>query len=223
MTVHRISKPPIVAPERALRSEASRFHAQLQFANKTAPKQPRFAPVSTDGGGPGLPSLYPGGNSAMRQSWSFAPVHHDGERPAQVDQGPVVQDGWERAILDEQQRRAQRQDGWERAISDEQQRRAEAAAAEAAEELAALEAAADAAAAEYARAAAEAFALEAAAGVAALRAANAAPEEAAALEFAANMAALEAETAAAEASALEVAANVAAAEYTSAVVAASAK
>jgi hypothetical protein len=115
MTVRRISKPPIIAPERALRSEASKFHDQIQLAKKTA-KEPRFATVSADGGGRnlGLPSLYLGDNSAMRQSWSFAPVHHDvaadvetQNRPADVDQGPVVQDGWERAITDEQLRQAE--------------------------------------------------------------------------------------------------------------------
>jgi hypothetical protein len=176
MSVHRISRPPIIAPERAQHSEAEKFHNQLQLAKKSATKEPRLATVSTDGGGrnPGLPSLNLGGNSAMRQSWSFAPVHHDmaaqvetQDQTADVNQDPVVQDGWERAILDEQQRRSEQRDGWERAILDEQQRQAEAAAAEAAEELAALEAAAHAAAWEAAAATREADALQAAAAAAA--------------------------------------------------------
>ena len=106
----------MIAPERALRSDASKFHAQIQLATKSAAKQPRLATVSADGGGrnPGLPSLYLGGNSAMRQSWSFAPVHHEvaaevetQDRSADVDQGPVVQDRRERALSNAQQRQAE--------------------------------------------------------------------------------------------------------------------
>ncbi|TIS80577.1 MAG: LysM peptidoglycan-binding domain-containing protein [Mesorhizobium sp.] len=112
MSVRRISRPPIIAPERALRSEASTFRDQLQLATKTAAK-PQLATVSADGGGRdlGLSSLHPGGNSAMRQSWSYAPVHREvaetQDRSADVDQGPVDQDGWGRAISDAQQRQAQ--------------------------------------------------------------------------------------------------------------------
>ena len=147
MAVRRISRPPIIAPERALRSDASKFHAQMQLATKSAAKQPRLGTVSADGGGRdlGLPSLYAGGNSAMRQSWSYAPVHHDvaaqvetQDRSADVDQDPV-RDGWEQSILDAQQRQAEQQaeqrDGWEHTITSEQQRQAEAATAEADEEL----------------------------------------------------------------------------------------
>jgi hypothetical protein len=152
MNVHQISKP--IAPERAQRSEASQFHDQLQLATKTAVAKSRLATVSADGGGrnPGSPSLYPGGNSTMPHSWSYAPVHHDvadaatQSTLAQVEtQDRVVQDawGWEQSILDAQQRQAEQQDGWERTTTSEQQRQAEAAAAAV---DAALDAAADEAA-----------------------------------------------------------------------------
>ncbi|RWK12271.1 DUF4781 domain-containing protein [Mesorhizobium sp.] len=123
---------------------ATRFAAVTEEVERreTAPKGRWLAAVSTEGGGLGSPSLYLGGHSAMRQPWSYAPVRHDvvadaetQNRPADVEQGQAVQDGWERAILDAQQRRAEQQDGWEHTITAEQQREAEAAAAEADAEL----------------------------------------------------------------------------------------
>lgn len=123
---------------------AARFAAMTEEVERreTAPKGRWPAAVSTEGGGLGSSSLYLGGQSAMRQPWSYAPVRHDvaadvetQNRPADVEQGQAVQDGWERAILDEQQRRAEQQDGWEHTITAEQQREAEAATAEADAEL----------------------------------------------------------------------------------------
>ena len=48
-----------MALERALRSEASKFHDQIQLAKKSAPKALRLATVSANGGGPGLPMASP--------------------------------------------------------------------------------------------------------------------------------------------------------------------
>ena len=101
MAVRRISRPPSIAPERAFRSEASKFHAQIQLATKTAAKEHRFAPVSADGGGrnPGLPSARP---------WSFAPVHHEVAADAATQDRPAQVGTEDRAVQDgEQQREAE--------------------------------------------------------------------------------------------------------------------
>ncbi|RWK28636.1 MAG: LysM domain-containing protein, partial [Mesorhizobium sp.] len=81
---------------------------------ETAPKGRWLAAVSTEGGGLGSPSLYLGGYSAMGQPWSYAPVRHDvvadaktQNRPADVEPGQTVQDGWEHTITAEQQREAE--------------------------------------------------------------------------------------------------------------------
>jgi hypothetical protein len=113
MSVRRIF--PTIAPERALRSQASAFRDQLQLAHKLAPRAPRFAPVSAEGGGRDPGSLYLGGSPAMHRPWSFAPMHHDvaadvgrQDTLAQVEtQERVVQDGWEHTITSEQQRQAE--------------------------------------------------------------------------------------------------------------------
>ncbi|WP_292371794.1 hypothetical protein [Mesorhizobium sp.] len=95
---------------------AARFAAATGQVERreTAPKGRWLAAVSTEGGGLGSPSLYLGGHSAMRQPWSYAPVRHDvvadaetQNRPADVEPGQTVQDGWEHTITAEQQREAE--------------------------------------------------------------------------------------------------------------------